>query len=482
MLDRHGRGGAAGPGAPAEADRGRLVGLRPAARLRRVPPDRRPGRRLPDGGHGPLRRPGGGRAAPQPGAARPRRHHDHPQDPGRPARRRHPDQRRRDRQEDQLRGLPRSAGRSAGARDRGQGGRLQAGGRARVPGAPAADAERAPRSSPSGCSPTTSPRPGVSVVSGGTDVHLVLVDLRDSELDGQQGEDRLHSIGITVNRNAVPFDPRPPMVSSGLRIGTPALATRGFGDDEFAEVADIIAARAEARLRRRRPAAVLGTRVAALAERFPLYPNLTTPASTTRAATTDRSTLMAEPLPEHPDFLWRNPEPKSSYDVVIVGAGGHGLATAYYLAKNHGITNIAVLERGWLAGGNMARNTAIIRSNYLWDEIVGDLRALAEAVGEPARGAGVRLPVQPARRDEPRPHPAVTSASRCAGSAPTSSTGSTPSGWTPSRSRSSARSSTSATTSATRCWARPSSLAQASPSTTTSRGRSPASATSWAST
>jgi sarcosine oxidase, subunit beta len=77
---------------------------------------------------------------------------------------------------------------------------------------------------------------------------------------------------------------------------------------------------------------------------------------------------MAEPLADHPDFLWRNPEPKASYDVVLVGAGGHGLAAAYYLAKNHGITNIAVLERGWLAGGNMARNTAIIRSNYLWDE------------------------------------------------------------------------------------------------------------------
>jgi sarcosine oxidase, subunit beta len=71
---------------------------------------------------------------------------------------------------------------------------------------------------------------------------------------------------------------------------------------------------------------------------------------------------------EHPDFLWRSPEPKSSYEVVIVGAGGHGLATAYYLAREHGITDVAVLERGWLAGGNIARNTTIIRSNYLWDE------------------------------------------------------------------------------------------------------------------
>ena len=73
-------------------------------------------------------------------------------------------------------------------------------------------------------------------------------------------------------------------------------------------------------------------------------------------------------LPDHPDFLWRNPEPKRSYDVVIIGGGGHGLATAHYLVKNHGITNVAVLEKGWLAGGNMARNTTLIRSNYLWDE------------------------------------------------------------------------------------------------------------------
>jgi glycine hydroxymethyltransferase len=123
---------------------------------------------------------------------------------------------------------------------------------------------------------------GVSVVSGGTDVHLVLVDLRHSDLDGQQGEDRLHSIGITVNRNAVPFDPRPPMISSGLRIGTPALATRGFGDAEFAEVADIIAGALtpdfdeEAR-------AVLGKRVAALTESFPLYPDLDNPSVDNRS-------------------------------------------------------------------------------------------------------------------------------------------------------------------------------------------------------
>ncbi len=114
---------------------------------------------------------------------------------------------------------------------------------------------------------------GISVLTGGTDVHLVLVDLRASELDGKQGEDRLHDIGITVNRNAVPFDPRPPMVSSGLRIGTPALATRGFGADDFAEVADVIATAL-----RETPtadlAAALRVRVSALTERFPLYSTL----------------------------------------------------------------------------------------------------------------------------------------------------------------------------------------------------------------
>ncbi len=109
----------------------------------------------------------------------------------------------------------------------------------------------------------------ISVLTGGTDVHLVLVDLRNSELDGKQAEDRLHEVGITVNRNAVPFDPRPPMVTSGLRIGTPALATRGFGDAEFREAADVIA---EA-LRPGHDVEKLRARVTALAEAFPLYPS-----------------------------------------------------------------------------------------------------------------------------------------------------------------------------------------------------------------
>ncbi|HXH34915.1 MAG TPA: serine hydroxymethyltransferase [Plantibacter sp.] len=111
---------------------------------------------------------------------------------------------------------------------------------------------------------------GIDVLTGGTDVHLVLADLRTSELDGQQAEDVLHEVGITVNRNSVPFDPRPPMVTSGLRIGTPALATRGFGDVEFAEVADIIALT----LRKGAEPGALRERVTALAERFPLYPGL----------------------------------------------------------------------------------------------------------------------------------------------------------------------------------------------------------------
>jgi glycine hydroxymethyltransferase len=120
---------------------------------------------------------------------------------------------------------------------------------------------------------------GINVLTGGTDVHLILCDLRESELDGKQAEDRLHSIGITVNRNAVPFDPRPPSISSGLRIGSPALATRGLGVEDFVEVGRIIAStlnppsgsfddiRGE-----------LAERVTAIADRYPLYAQLSAPA------------------------------------------------------------------------------------------------------------------------------------------------------------------------------------------------------------
>jgi glycine hydroxymethyltransferase len=119
---------------------------------------------------------------------------------------------------------------------------------------------------------------GVSVLTGGTDVHLLLCDLRNSELDGKQAEDRLAAVGITVNRNAVPFDPRPPMVSSGLRIGTPALATRGLGLEDFVEVGRIIAAVLTAADEFDSQRADLGERAAAIAERYPLYAGLATAA------------------------------------------------------------------------------------------------------------------------------------------------------------------------------------------------------------
>ena len=113
---------------------------------------------------------------------------------------------------------------------------------------------------------------GVNVLTGGTDVHLTLVDLRESELDGQMAEDRLHDIGITVNRNAVPFDPRPPMVTSGLRVGTPALATRGLQADDFAEVGEIMATTLTPDFEAAKDD--LAARVSAIADRYPLYEHL----------------------------------------------------------------------------------------------------------------------------------------------------------------------------------------------------------------
>jgi glycine hydroxymethyltransferase len=116
---------------------------------------------------------------------------------------------------------------------------------------------------------------GVNVLTGGTDVHLVLVDLRDSQLDGQQAEDRLHDIGITVNRNAVPFDPRPPMVTSGLRVGTGALATRGLQAEDFSEVGQVMATALTPAYGDRR--GELAERVGAVADRYPLYEHLAAP-------------------------------------------------------------------------------------------------------------------------------------------------------------------------------------------------------------
>jgi glycine hydroxymethyltransferase len=119
---------------------------------------------------------------------------------------------------------------------------------------------------------------GVNVLTGGTDVHLVLADLRDSELAGPDAEQRLDEIGITVNRNSVPNDPRPPMVTSGLRIGTPALATRGLQVDDFREIGKVIAEALTGSFDASEVEA-LSERTHALAEKYPLYPHLNSPAT-----------------------------------------------------------------------------------------------------------------------------------------------------------------------------------------------------------
>ena len=116
---------------------------------------------------------------------------------------------------------------------------------------------------------------GVNVLTGGTDVHLLLADLRESELSGQDAENRLHEIRITVNRNAVPFDPRPPRVTSGLRIGSPALTTRGLGREDFVEIGEIIGVALGPQFEARREE--LLERVAAIVERYPLYVELEAP-------------------------------------------------------------------------------------------------------------------------------------------------------------------------------------------------------------
>jgi glycine hydroxymethyltransferase len=113
---------------------------------------------------------------------------------------------------------------------------------------------------------------GVPVLTRGTDVHLVLVDLTPTQLDGQTAEDRLEAVGITVNRNAIPFDERPPMNPSGLRIGTPALTTRGLVEDDLTEVAAVIAAALGDGFEVEKSS--LAERSRALMDRYPLYPEL----------------------------------------------------------------------------------------------------------------------------------------------------------------------------------------------------------------
>jgi glycine hydroxymethyltransferase len=113
---------------------------------------------------------------------------------------------------------------------------------------------------------------GIEVLTGGTDVHLVLVDLRRTEITGQEAEDRLAEVNITVNRNAVPFDPRPPRVASGLRIGSPAMVTRGLGPDDFHEIGEIIGLALGPDFESQR--ADLLERALAIVERYPLYAEL----------------------------------------------------------------------------------------------------------------------------------------------------------------------------------------------------------------
>ena len=424
-----------------EADHRRLVGLPAAARLRRVPPDRRRGRRLPDGGHGALRRPGRRRAAPVPGAARARRHLTTHKTLGGPRGgfilTNEPDLA----QEDQLRGLPRPAGRPAGARDRGQGRGVQDGRRAGVRRPAAAHAARAPASSPTGCCrPDVAPRAGSTCSPAAPTCTWCWSTCGPRSWTASRPRTGCTAVGITVNRNAVPFDPRPPMVTSGLRIGTPALATRGFGDAEFAEVADIIAAA----LRPSTDDAGARRACATRSPRWPRSSRSTRPWRRRPMTTVDSGPVRpGADLPEHPDFLWRNPEPKRSLrrgdrrrrrprpgHRALPGQeprhhqrrrAGEGLAGRRQHGPQHHDHPLQ------LPVGRERRH----------------LRALPQAVGGPRGRSRLPDPVQPARRAQPRAQPAGRPRQRPPGRGQPAQRHRRRMGRRPTRSRSSARSSTS---------------------------------------
>ena len=248
-----------------EGDRGGLVRVSEAARLRRLPRDRRLGRCQADGRHGALRRAGGRRRAPEPGPARRRRHHHDPQDDGGPRS-----------------GMILCKEELAADINRSvfpgqQGGPLMHIIAAKAVALRIAQTDQFKERQRQTIANAQAFADeliagGIDVLTGGTDVHLVLVDLTNTGLDGKTAEDRLEEVGITVNRNAIPFDERPPMNPSGLRIGTPALTTRGLVEDDLREVAKVIVAALGEDFESQKDALLERSR--ALMERYPLYPEL----------------------------------------------------------------------------------------------------------------------------------------------------------------------------------------------------------------
>ena len=252
--------------APAEDDHRRLQRVSARDRLRRLRRDREGGGRDVHGGHGALRRPRRHGRVSVAGAARRRRHDHDAQDAARPARRDDPLQGRARRRRSNKAMFPGHAGRAARARDRREGGRAQGGARARrsrrtaqqvVANAQALAEALVAR--------------GYQLVSGGTDNHLMLVDLRNKGLTGKVAEKALDLAAITVNKNTVPKETQSPFVTSGIRIGTPAVTTRGMREAEMARIAELI----DQVLMSAEDASVaerVKEEVRSLSASFPLYP------------------------------------------------------------------------------------------------------------------------------------------------------------------------------------------------------------------